>query len=118
MEFIDLALTFGMLDLPHPLLGHNVDFGGVGGRSALFEIDHRAPGENDHEDKERDGAPSDFERDRTFNLFGGNAGAVTVAGGEKDYQGADQQGHHPGDDEQKNVERVHAMSQGRGLLRP
>jgi hypothetical protein len=27
-------------------------------------------------------APGDFERRGTFDLFGGNAGAITVAGGE------------------------------------
>ena len=37
VQFVDLALAFGVLDLPHPLLGDDVDFGRVAGRRALLK---------------------------------------------------------------------------------
>ena len=43
VEFVDLALAFGVFEFPHPLLGDDVDFGGIAGWRAAFEIDDRAP---------------------------------------------------------------------------
>src|SRR5579862_5162223 len=54
VKFVDLALTFGVFELPHPLLRDDVDFGGIAWRRATLEVDDRAPGEDHHENKERD----------------------------------------------------------------
>ena len=43
VQFVDLALAFFVLQLPHPLLGHDVDFGGAARWRPLPEVDHRAP---------------------------------------------------------------------------
>src|ERR1700679_3810775 len=83
VQFVDLALTFGVFPLPHPLLGYDVHFGCTRGRDALSEVDGRAPGENYHEDQKRNHAPGNLERSGTFALFGTNPGTVTEARGEK-----------------------------------
>ena len=118
VQFVDLALTFGVLHLPHPLFCHDVNFGRVGGWRALFEVNDGAPGEDHHEDEERNRAPGNFQRGRAFDLFGANAGTMTEPGRKKDDQDENQQGHHPGDDEQKNVERIHVGRHRGSLLRP
>src|SRR5208283_2390607 len=61
MQFVDLALTFGVLHLPHPLLRHNVNFSRVGGWRALFEVNDGAPGKDHHKDEKRNRAPGDFQ---------------------------------------------------------
>ena len=43
VQFVDLALAFGVFQLPHPLLGDDVDFGRVAGRRAALEVDDRSP---------------------------------------------------------------------------
>src|SRR5258708_7672248 len=118
VQFVDLALTLGVFELPHPLFCDDINFGRIGGRSAFFEINHCAPGEDDHEDQKWDRAPGDFERSGAFDLLGVNAGAMTEAGGEVGEADEDQQGHHPADDEQENVESVHVSRHGGSLLWP
>src|SRR5437667_11068908 len=54
VEFIDLALAFGVLQLPHPLLGHDIDFRSIAWWSAHFEEEHRAPDEHHQEDTHRE----------------------------------------------------------------
>ena len=84
MEFIDLALAFVVLEFPHPLLGDDVNFGGIARRRAAFEINDCAPGKNHHEDKKRNDRPGNFQGDGAFDLFGEDAATATVAGGEID----------------------------------
>src|SRR6202158_1595882 len=61
VQFIDLALAFGVLQLPHPLLGHDVDFRGVARWSALLEKDHRPPEKNHQEHAHGDYRPRQFQ---------------------------------------------------------
>jgi hypothetical protein len=68
--------------------------------------------------KMTNGAPGNFEGRGSFDLLGANARTVTKARSEKNYEGEDQQGHHPADDEQENVQSIHAGCEGGGLLRP
>ena len=118
VQFIDLALALGVFQLPHPLLGNDVDFGRVGRRRALLEKYQRAPYEDDHEDEEGNRAPGNFEGVRTFDLFGADTGTMAVTGGEIDEQGKNQQGHGAGNENQENVERIHVARQRGGSFRP
>ena len=118
VQFVDLTLAFGVLEFPHPLFCHDINFGGIVRWGAFLEIHDRAPGKDRHEYEEWNRAPGDFERSGTFDLLGGNAGAVAKAGSEVDEAYEDEQGHHPGDDEQENVESVYVARHRGGLLRP
>ena len=69
VQFVDLALSFFMLQLPHPLLGYDVDFGSAAWRRPLREVNHRAPQEDHDENTQRNDRPGDFQRGRAFNLL-------------------------------------------------
>src|ERR1035438_225285 len=53
VQLIDLALPLHVLDLPHPLLGYDIDLGGVGGRRALLEINNSSPNKRSEERRVR-----------------------------------------------------------------
>src|SRR4029077_5045438 len=118
VEFINLALAFGMFELPHPLLGDDIDFGRIAGRSASLEVDNCSPGEDHHEDAERNNRPAEFERRGAFDLFGWNAFAIAIAGSKIDQGGEDEQGHQPGDDEQEDEQSIDVARHAGGPLRP
>src|ERR1700688_1165612 len=69
VKFIDLALAFHVLNLPHPLLGYDINFGGVGGRRALLEKYNCAPDKKGDHHKEGKNRPSDFKECRAFDLL-------------------------------------------------
>ena len=75
---VDLALPFGMLELPHPLLADDVDRRGVVRGAIGVEVDVRPPDEHDHEDAQRRQRPEPFQqlRRRAFPA----AGAVCPGG--------------------------------------
>src|SRR5438309_1344 len=118
MEFVDLALTFHVLELPHPLLGDGVDLGGILGRLALLEAGDCAPGKEDHENAERNQAPGNLERVRAIDLLGALAGPLAVAHGEDQNQGENGNGHHPRHDQQEDVQGVDVIRHGRGPFGP
>ena len=64
VQLVDLALPVGVLELPHPLLAHDVDVQGLGRRPGLREVDVRAPDEHHQADDQRDDRPADLERER------------------------------------------------------
>ena len=51
VQRVDLALAAGVLDLPHPLLGDDVDLQGIAGRLKLADVDDRSPDEQAEEDR-------------------------------------------------------------------
>ena len=57
VQFVDLALPFHVLELPHPLLADDVDLERIVGRTALEEEDAGAPGEHDHGEAEGNHRP-------------------------------------------------------------
>ncbi len=118
VQFVDLALAFGVFELPHPLLGDDVDFGRIARRRAALEVDDRAPGEDHHEDAERNDRPGEFEGSGAFDLFGQNAFAMAIARGEIDDGDEDQKGHQPGHDEQEDEESIDVARHAGGPLRP
>src|ERR1700722_15266061 len=78
VEFIDLALAFDVLNLPHPLFSDHIHFGCVGGRSALLEKYNCAPDKKSDHYKERKNRPSDFEERGTLDGMGLAAGNTAV----------------------------------------
>src|ERR1700732_3899395 len=99
VQFIDLALAFGVLQLPHPLLGHDVHFRGVAGWSALLEIDHRAPEKNHQEHAHGDNRPGQLQGSGTCDLLCLYSGTVTKPGREEDDADKNQKRYQPADDE-------------------
>ena len=69
VQLIDLSLPFNVLDLPHPLLSDDIDFGGITRRRAHLEVDHRSPGKDHEKNAERNNRPCDFEDKRSFDLL-------------------------------------------------
>ena len=118
VQFIDLALAFGVLQLPHPLLGHDVNFRGVAGGSALLEKDHRAPGKNHQEHAHGDDRPRQFQGRGAFDRLCLYSGAMAKLSREEDDADRNQKRHQPADHEQEDVERVHIARHGGGALRP
>src|SRR6266851_2905637 len=118
VQFIDLALAFGVLQLPHPLLSHDVDFRGVAGWSALLEIDHRAPEKNHQEHAHGDNRPGQFQGRGTFDLLCLYSGTMAKLSREKDNADKNQKRYQPADDEQEDVKRIHIARHGGGALRP
>src|SRR5262249_17319746 len=78
VEFVDLTLSFGVLELAHPLLGDDVDFGGIARWRAALEENDRAPGEDDEENAERNNRPGKLQRCGTFDLFRHHTLAMAV----------------------------------------
>src|SRR2546423_876373 len=60
VQFVNFAMTFFVLELPHPLFSYDVDFGGSAWRRALLEKDDGAPHENDYENSEWYDRPGNF----------------------------------------------------------
>src|ERR1035441_2722880 len=60
VQFVDLARAFLMLQLPHPLLGHNINLGGVSRGSALLKINHRTPSEDKKKNEHGDDGPGNL----------------------------------------------------------
>ena len=118
VQFVDLALAFFVLQLPHPLLGHDVDFGRAPRRSPLLEVDHRAPHEDHDENKQRNHRPGNFQRGRAFDLFRCDSPAAAIPDGEHHDHGEDGHAHHRRQNDQKNKERVYAPGRGRGSCGP
>jgi hypothetical protein len=118
VQFVDLALPFLMLQLPHPLLADRVDLDGVVRRLAGGEVNARAPGEHHHGDAERNHAPQNFQRVagvldvRQFVLR-----TAAVLDGEIEDGPEDQQREEHGDREHEIQQVIHLGSQRGGLYR-
>src|SRR5215467_11685419 len=69
MECIDLALPAGVLKLPHPLLGHSVNFERVSGWALKLEIKNGAPNEDHHGDAKRNHCPYDLKQRGAVDLL-------------------------------------------------
>ena len=118
VQFVDLALPFQVLQLPHPLLADRVDLDGVVGRFAGREEDARAPGEHHHGETEGNHAPQNLQRVagvrdvRQFVLR-----TAAVADREIEDGAEDQQREEHGDREQEVQQVIHLGSERGGLFR-
>jgi hypothetical protein len=115
---VDLARAFLMLQLPHPLLGHNINLGGVPRESALLKINDRAPGEDEKKDEHGDDRPGNLQSGGTFDLFRLRARAAPVLQDKHQNGGENRRTHERRQQHQKNVKRVHVRSAGRGPCGP
>ena len=118
VELVDFALTFHVLDLPHPLLGNDINFRGVAGRRALLKIENGSPDEEGEHDAEGDDGPGDFEDSGAFDLVRRDAWPAAIFDGEHCDREEYKCGHHTGDKEEIDVERIDLPRQGRGRIRP
>src|ERR1700722_6385419 len=66
MQLVDLALAFGMLQLPHPLLSDHIYLLRVVRRPRHSEEKVRAPDKHDHGQSEGDDAPEDLQAHRAL----------------------------------------------------
>ena len=64
VQLVDLAHPVHVLDLPHPLLADDVDFGRADRRPGQVEEHLGAPDEHHHRDAERDDRPEQLQRQR------------------------------------------------------
>src|SRR6202051_3710128 len=93
VEFIDLALAFDVLNLPHPLFSDHITFGFFGGRIALLEKYNCAPDKKSDHYKERKNRPSDFEERGPFDGMSRTAGNATVLDGQHRDHNKDERRH-------------------------
>src|SRR4051812_22143252 len=63
VQLVDLALPFGMLDLPHPLTADDGDLERTHRRLSLVQKNRCAPEKQHHRDAERHRGPKDFKCD-------------------------------------------------------
>src|SRR5215471_20414365 len=68
VEIIDLPLSTGMLELPHPLLAHAIDVHRRLRRMYLLEEENGSPGKHHHGDAKRHQRPENLERNRAVDL--------------------------------------------------
>src|SRR6476646_2366801 len=107
VQRIDFALATRMLELPHPLLAHAIDYQGVLGRVLNVIVEYRAPDKNDHGDTERDDGPHNFQQGGTVDLLRFLTRTSTVPDNKEEDQQGDEQGEERGDQHQKQVERIY-----------
>ncbi len=117
MQLVDLALPGFMLELPHPLLADDVDFHRAFRRTRFLEVNQRAPGEEDHADAQRDERPSQFQRQRAFNLYRMRMSRATVLDGKDKDEDEDEQREKRRHRDQQEIKSVHLPCHCRGTFR-
>src|SRR5436309_5089974 len=118
VQFVDLALTLDVLELPHPLLSDGVDVGRILGRRAFLKINSRCPNEDKQENAERNDGPGEFQGIGAFDLLRIMSGATPIAHRKYHDHGENGHAHDRGNGDQENVECVHISGGGRGSCRP
>ena len=107
VQFVDLALPLHVLELPHPLLGDDVNFCGVRRRRAFPEVDDGAPDEEGQHHEKRNDRPCDFEDGGAFDLLGFASTHAAILDRQHRNGDKDERGHDASDQEQIDVERIH-----------
>ncbi len=136
MQRIDLALPVGILQLPHPLLGDDVNFTRIRRRLLDFEVEFRAPGEHSQKEDERYQRPCRFHFDIALDLLREFVLVLAViAKSPIDQQDRNRRGDRAADGHQhpeepvplggkggcgirEQLERVHEFGASRTALRP
>ncbi len=119
VQRVDLALSAGVLKLPHPLFAGGVNVDCVFGNALDPEEEPRSPHEHEHEDEEGRDDPSCLKRFRRLVVLSQLVlGRAAVLDGqienheERDHRDA------AADDAHERHQRVDAWRDGRGLLGP
>src|SRR5258708_3340174 len=60
VQLINLTLSFGMLEFPHPLLANDVNYRGIIGRAVRIEVDDCSPAKHEKEDDQWRKGPNQF----------------------------------------------------------
>ncbi len=118
VQFVDLALTGGMLELPHPLFTDDVDFLGIFWRPVLDKVNFRAPEKNRHGNQQGNHRPESLQFHRAFDRAWDFRGiAPAIFDDKENYDERNQQrekDRHAGDVE---IQRVHIARIGRSTFR-
>src|SRR5678816_437861 len=118
MQRVNLTHAFGMLKLPHPLLGNGINLHCVTGRRSLPEVEDRAPCKEDQEKDHGEDRPGKFQGIGAFDLMGMVAGALAIFDGENDDGQRNENCHRSAHHQQEDVELVYIARHGRSSLRP
>src|SRR5262249_14168015 len=106
MQFVDLARTLGMLQLPHPLLRDYVNFGRIFGRRAFLEENHSTPGEDEKKNSQRDDGPCDLQDHGAFQLLRFPFLMPAIVQRKKNDGEKNRRGHNGREHDQENKQRV------------
>src|SRR6266567_2625342 len=117
VQFIDLTLAAGMLELPHPLFADAIDFQRVCRRAFHVIVNLRAPGKNHHRDAQRNDRPHDLQQGRPVDLLRFALRRPSVLDGKEKNKSGDDHGEKSREQHQEKVERVYLSGHVRGLLR-
>ena len=118
MQLVDLPLSVGVLDLPHPLLSDDVDLERIGRRPVHREEEVGPPEEKREGDEERNHRPGDFELQRALDSAGElRLRPPPILDREVDDRERDQRREEEADEEQVEVEMVDVRRHRGGLFR-
>src|SRR5438445_355317 len=94
MQFIDLASTIGILNLPHPLLASDEEFQRVFRGLLGSEEELSAPRKHNEHYQKRQNGPRQLQLSRAFDLGSVDVCATAILVREERYCNEDQYGHH------------------------
>ena len=120
MQFVDLALAAGMLDLPHPLLADDIEFEiRCRGRFVQPDVDLGAPGKQHEKGEERARRPGDLD-DPALGLrpAARHRIAAAIPDAKHPDQAEDEKEDRGADDQLGNEQRVDALAAQRTGSRP
>ena len=117
MQFVDFPSAIWVLQLPHPLLGDDMDLAGIRRRARHAEIDHGGPDKDADEHQQRGARPGDFEAERSARAPGVCRRAGTVADAEEEHRCRDAEDDQAAQDQEGKEDRVHGAGEIRGALR-
>ena len=119
VQGIDLALAAGMLEFPHPLLGHHLNLHGIHRRRAHFVVELRRDQIDDHRADEGQHDPGHFDLHAAARaMVASDLGALAVAYCEqnREYEHRhDEDRHHAGERPDQPVDAARMLGCG---LRP
>src|SRR3954469_16423763 len=116
MKFVDLSISLGMLNFPHPLFAYDVNLHGTGWHSLLTEVQLGGPAKKAHHQKKRDRDPSDLNGEfRKTTPGSGYFLAPPVLYDEVKHWQQDHEDHEDAEADQGPVEVIHLPGKGRTL---
>src|SRR4029077_474505 len=117
VQLIAFSQASGLLAFPHSLLSDDVDVEGVHGHAAIIHVDHRAPAEHGHSQKQGNGDPGGFQSHVAVNRNSDIAGILAaVLKKEIDNGRGDSHGEKRADGGDVDHQRIDARGEVRGLV--
>ncbi len=119
MQVVDLALASGVFELPHPLLGHDVDGQRVRGRAAEVQVEEGPVDEEDQDQEEGDDGPGRLDGPGALELAGAiGSGPAAILQRPDEEQDEDRHGQEKQQGGHAGEQPVHAIGVDRGPDRP